>query len=71
MNYRLFVSMEYDWWVLAKIDRKKKKVKVLYRGHNRDQAYEAWLEDLNVKPNALICEVDMSSGDYEPTVKDF
>jgi hypothetical protein len=67
IDYRIFVSESYDWYVAAK--RTAAEPQLLYEGHDLEKAYELVLKDMGIK--IPILERDMESGTYEPVREDF
>lgn len=69
LEYKIFVSEEWDWFVVAK--KGESEPKVLYEGHHKDKAYESILADLGVNvPIEERLGVE-EIGTYIPTKKDF
>lgn len=66
LEYKIFISEDLDWFVAAK--NVKPKPKVLYEGHNKEEAYESILKDLGIKVNEEERSMD---GSYVPKSKDF
>ncbi|MBM3200461.1 hypothetical protein FJZ53_05985 [Candidatus Woesearchaeota archaeon] len=66
LEYRIFNSEEWDWFVAAKKD---KKLVVLYEGHDLKEAYRSILSDMGIE--VAIEERIMDSGSYIPKDNDF
>ncbi|MFA5887863.1 MAG: hypothetical protein WC852_04090 [Candidatus Nanoarchaeia archaeon] len=68
LEYKIFASEEWDWFVASK--KGGKKPLVLYEGHDLKDAYKSILEDMGF--NIPVEKRDMAdTGGYEPVKKDF
>lgn len=69
LEYKIFTSEEWDWYIAAKKD--KDKPKVLYEGHSLEKAYESILEDIGVDVPIEERPGMEETGTYTPTKEDF
>ena len=69
LEYKIFRSVEGDWFVAAK--RSEPEPKVLYEGHHLELAYESILNDLGIKVPHEERQGMEELGTYIPTREDF
>ncbi len=68
LEYKLFCSEDYDWFIAAK--NCDDEVKVLYSGDKKGEAYKSILKDIGIKVNIEEREMKDNEG-YIPTKDDF
>lgn len=69
LEYKIFVSEGWDWFVAAK--KGKLKPEVLYEGHDKDRAYESILKNLGISVPIEERSGMEETGTYIPKKKDF
>ncbi len=69
IDYKIFTSEDWDWFVLIR----KSDKKILYTGNYREQAYVAYLKDIDIELPSVVEKNDDAwlSGDYDTSEEDW
>jgi len=72
LEFKIFTSEDLDWFVAARKGKGKDNPKVLYEGHDLEDAYKAILKEIGVDvPIEEREEMEDMQATYKPKKKDF